>query len=205
MNWRRSLIPLLALSLAGCSLDQMAEHSKLRPFAPSPAFSDHSSARPPVPGTVARGQLDADDFLYRGEENGRVVDRFPFAITRADLQRGRERFEINCSPCHGRTGLGYGMVAARGFSPPPSYLAPRLLQAKVGHLYQVISNGYGAMASYGDQVSVEDRWRIVAYIRALQLSRRVKVAELPSVLAGVPTASLDENAQPLDVNGRPTR
>jgi hypothetical protein len=167
-----------AVLVSGCSLDQMATGARVKPFSPSEAFADRSSARPPVPFTVARGHLDEDDLLYRGEIDGRTADLFPFPITHGDLARGRERFDIHCSPCHGRTGEGDGIVVQRGFMAPPSYFTARLREAPAGHFFQVITDGHGAMASYADQIAVPDRWRIVAYIRALQLSRSLRVSDL---------------------------
>ena len=205
LNIPRIFLVALGLSvLSACSLDQMASGSRLRPYQGSPVFPDGNSARLPVPGTVARGELDGDDLLFRGEIEGKVADRFPFRITREDLERGKVRFEINCSPCHGRTGLGDGMVVARGFSAPPSYFSERILREKAGHFFQVMTNGYGAMASYGDQVLVKDRWRITAYIRALQLSRFLKVSDLsPAARASLDLSMLEKNAQALGPEGRP--
>jgi mono/diheme cytochrome c family protein len=181
--WKPNLLLALSLTvpLGGCSLDQMASGSRLKPFAESPVFADRRSARPPVPGTVARGELDSDDLLYRGESaTGLSADEFPFPLTRRDLERGRERFDIHCAPCHGRTGLGNGMVVQRGYSAPPSYFSRHVLDAPAGHYFQVITSGFGAMPSYAAQLSVRDRWRVAAYIRVLQESRRVRLAELPS-------------------------
>ena len=163
--------------------------SRLKPLEKSPVypggasvFADQTSSRPQVADTVARGQARTDLPLYEGREHapGRpLVTTFPFPITRQILDRGEERFNIYCSPCHGLTGAGNGMIVQRGFPPPPSYYIPRLRQAPVGHLYDVITNGYGVMYSYNDRVQPEDRWAIVAYIRALpghaahRLDRRV--------------------------------
>src|SRR5439155_22904921 len=129
--------------------------------------------------TVARGQLNSDEAFFAGKIGTNLVETFPIEVTRKVLERGRERYDIYCSPCHARTGEGNGMIVQRGFPPPPSYHIDRLRQAPVGHFYDVITHGYGIMYSYANRVSVEDRWAIAAYIRALQLSQNVKVDELP--------------------------
>ncbi len=135
-----------------------------------------------VPGTVAHGHLRTDTLLYTGRINGVVADEFPFPITAADLERGRERFNVYCTPCHDYTGSGRGMVVQRGFQhpAPPSYHIDRLMKAPVGHFFEVMTNGYGAMYSYAARVSVEDRWRIAAYIRALQLSQHATLDDVPA-------------------------
>ena len=138
------------------------------------------ASRPVVPHTVARGQLDADEALYTGKIGTNLVETFPFPITREVLERGRERFDIYCSPCHGRTGEGNGMIVQRGFPAPPSYHIDRLRQAPVGHFFDVITHGYGMMYPYAARVEVGDRWAIAAYIRALQKSHSSTLAEVPS-------------------------
>jgi hypothetical protein len=168
---------LTTLLCSGCRLD-MHLQPKYKPEEPSSFFDDGRSERQPVPGTVARGHLEADELLYHGKVDGRVADEFPFPITREDLQRGRDRFEIFCAPCHDYTGSGRGMIVQRGFQQPPSYHIDRLRQVPVGHFFDVITNGYGAMRGYASQVPVKDRWRIAAYIRALQLSQSAKLADL---------------------------
>lgn len=152
---------------------------KYKPYEPSSFFDDGRSERPVVPGTVARGHLEIDEHLYQGKINGALAETFPFPITRQDLERGRERYNIYCAPCHDYTGSGHGMIVQRGFSPPPSYHIDRLRQAPVGHLFDVMTNGYGAMHSYASRVAPEDRWRIAAYIRALQLSQKALLADAP--------------------------
>jgi len=146
---------------------------------PSTFFDDGRSARPAVPGTVARGNLRVDAHLYTGKVDGVVVNTFPFPITRQVLERGRERYNIYCSPCHDYVGTGRGMIVRRGFQPPPSYHNDRLRTAPVGHFFDVITNGFGAMRSYADRVSPQDRWAIIAYIRALQLSQNAALADVP--------------------------
>ena len=168
----------LVLFLGACRLD-MHVQPKYKPLAPSSFFDDGRSERPVVPGTVARGHLQIDEQLYTGKVNGALADTFPFPITRWDLARGQERYNIFCSPCHGQLGDGQGMIVLRGFPPPPSYHEDRLRQAPAGHFFDVITNGYGRMYSYASRVSPEDRWRIIAYIRALQLSQHATVNDVP--------------------------
>jgi len=146
----------------------MWNESRYKPLEPEPFMPNGSSSQPLVPGTVARGELRTSDVMYTGRMNGRLVNTFPFAMTEKDLARGQERFDIYCSPCHSKAGDGQGMIVKRGFSPPPDYHIPRLMNAPVGHFYDVITNGYGVMYSYASRVSPEDRWRIAAYIRVLQ-------------------------------------
>jgi len=154
----------------GCRND-MHNQPRYKPFAASDFFGDGRSARPAIADTVARGQLRVDEARYTGKLAGKDVDYFPIQITKADLQRGQERFNIYCSPCHGRLGDGHGMVESRGLRQPPSYLDQRLIDAPVGHFFDVMTNGFGAMYSYASRVAPDDRWRITAYIRALQLSQ----------------------------------
>ncbi len=170
---------LLVFSSVGCR-QQMAETGRIKPLEPSPVFDDQRSARPLVPGTVARGQLAADPALYTGRLNNAPVAAMPMPLTLALVREGRERFDIFCAPCHGRTGYGDGMVVQRGLRPPPSYHTDRLRQAPIGHFFEVITSGYGAMQDYAAQLTIEERWAIAAYIRALQLSQEARVAELPA-------------------------
>ena len=136
-------------------------------------------ARPVIEDTVARGHLRLDSARYTGKVNGNDVDAFPFPITMADMRRGQERFNIFCSPCHGRLGNGQGMIVKRGFRQPPSYHTDKLKNAPVGHFFDVATNGFGAMPSYASRVPVDDRWRIIAYIRALQFSDSATVSDVP--------------------------
>jgi cytochrome c553 len=170
-----ALIPGL---LSACRLD-MHTQPKYKPLEPSAFFDDGRSERPAVPGTVAVGHLRTDEHLYTGRVHGVLADSFPFPITRRDLEWGRERYEIYCSPCHDSTGSGRGMIVERGFPPPPSYHLERLRRAPVGHFFEVMTKGYGTMYSYADRVSAEDRWRIAAYIRALQLSQGATIEDAP--------------------------
>lgn len=157
----------------------MHDQPRYDPLASSTFFDDGRSARPVVPGTVARGQLRLDEHLYTGKVNGALVDTFPFPVTRPVLECGRERYNIYCSPCHDYLGTGHGMIVQRGFQPPLSYHNDRLREAPVGHYFDVITNGFGAMRSYADRVSPEDRWAIIAYIRALQLSQHAPLEAVP--------------------------
>jgi hypothetical protein len=168
----------LALWLAGCRMD-MHEQPKYLPYQPTTFFDDGRSERPVVPGTVARGQLRLDELLYTGKENGALSNKFPFPITRQDLERGRQRYNIYCTPCHDYTGSGQGMIVQRGFPSPPSYHIDRLRQAPVGHFFDVMTDGYGSMYSYASRIEPEDRWRIAAYIRVLQLSEHSTVQDVP--------------------------
>ena len=169
----------LACFVSGCRQDMQIQ-PRYNPYDASNFFGDSRSARPPVPGTIARGQLHLDELLYAGKVDGKDAEVFPFEITRADLNRGRERYNIYCSPCHDVTGSGRGMIVLRGFPQPPSFHIDRLRQAPPGHYFDVMTNGLGVMYSYAARVSPEDRWRIAAYIRALQLSQHFPVEELSS-------------------------
>jgi len=167
-----------ALAAAGCRSD-MHVQPRYDPLAPSTFFDDGRSARPEVPDTVARGHLRIDQHFYTGKVNGVPADTFPFPITRDVLARGRARYNIYCTPCHDYTGSGHGMIVQRGFPAPPSYHIDRLRQVPVGHFYDVITNGYGAMYSYAARVPPDDRWAIVAYIRALQMSQHATIDDVP--------------------------
>jgi hypothetical protein len=169
---------MLALITGGCQIRQdMADQPKNRPLSPSPFFDDGRSERPLIENTVARGSIKDDDLFVPKESNA-----FPLPLTPELLERGRERYKIFCTPCHGIQGDGNGMVAMRGMKHPPSYHDPRLRQVPNGYLYDVITNGFGGMLSYSAQVPPADRWAIVAYVRALQLSRNAPVSELPPAL-----------------------
>lgn len=173
-SWRGAIL-LVALTTVACRQD-MHDQPRYKPLASTPFFDDGRSARPAIDDTVARGQLHLDQARYTGKENGKDINYFPIQITRADVTRGQERFNIFCSPCHGRLGDGNGMIVSRGLRQPPSYHDARLLNAPTGHFFDVMTNGYGAMYSYASRVPVDDRWRITAYIRALQLSQNASAA-----------------------------
>lgn len=168
----------VAILDAGCD-QAMSDQPHRGPLAPSAFFSDGRSSRPQVPGTVAQGELRLDDHLYRGVVGTEPADTFPFPVTREVLARGRERFDIFCSPCHDRTGGGRGMIVARGYARPPSYHIDRLRAAKLGHFFEVITHGFGAMPDYGSQIPARDRWAIIAYLRALQASQDARPEEVP--------------------------
>lgn len=157
----------------------MHDAPRYEPLEASRFFTDGQSSRALVANTVARGQLREDEHLYTGKVGGQVVTEFPMPVTAETMARGQERFNVFCSPCHGRTGDGTGMIVQRGFRQPPSYYEDRLVNAPVGYLFDVMTNGFGAMQDYSAQVPVADRWAIAAYIRALQFSRRGTLNDVP--------------------------
>jgi len=164
----------------GCRRDMFLQPSE-KPLERSEFFRDNEMASRPLPAhTVARGQLDEDEAFYRGMIGTNLVIEFPRPVTREVLGRGRERYDIYCAPCHGRTGEGNGMIPQRGYPRPPSYHIERLRIAPVGHFFDVITRGYGVMYSYANRVEPEDRWAIAAYIRALQLSQDAKMSDVPN-------------------------
>jgi mono/diheme cytochrome c family protein len=207
------------LLLAGCR-QEMAHQPSYRPLRPSAFFENGMSARPLVQGTIARGQLEADVHLYTGKwpaeiqtglqaagivgaaagdryaammggfERNLYADAFPFPITKQELERGQERFNIYCAVCHDRAGTGRGMIVQRGFTQPPSYhtdlsrglklrgIRQKLPDVPVGYYFEVITRGFGAMPDYAEQVSAQDRWKVIAYIRALQLSQQAPLADV---------------------------
>ena len=174
---RLPTILALALLVASCRRD-MQDQPHYRTFRASSFFPDGRSARPHVPGTIARGHLDEDDHLYRGRIGDEFADTFPFPVTAEVLERGRERSDIFCAPCHGRVGDGDGMIVERGMRRPASYHIERLRKAPPGYFFDVVTNGFGAMVDLSDRLSVEDRWAIVAYVRALQRSRHAPASAL---------------------------
>jgi mono/diheme cytochrome c family protein len=210
---RVALLLIGIVVAAGCRRD-MQDQPKMKPFRTTTFFADGLSGRPLVPGTVPRGYLRADTFLFTGKKskslNGPVtasptpggpqptastpggaaqtvapyaddVDTFPFPITEETVKRGRERYDIFCSVCHGLTGFGDGMIVRRGFRRAASFHDDRLRQAPVGHFFDAITNGWGAMPSYAPQIPAQDRWAIIAFIRALQLSQQNPKAQTPVV------------------------
>ncbi|HUY34542.1 MAG TPA: cytochrome c [Pirellulales bacterium] len=212
---RSHLLGLLAF-LSGCDRLDMYDQPRYKPLAASDFFDDGMSARPRVEGTIARGQLHEDQTLHTGRIGAKftaqipdsayqlLYDRHPERFTkpfddlqpderrRALLERGRERFNIHCSDCHGRTGAGNGMVVQRGFRKPPSYHIERLRNAPAGHFFDVITGGFGAMPKFAGRIDVDDRWAIVAYIRALQLSQEGRAEDVPDDQR----KSLADEAQP---------
>ena len=170
--------PFLLLSLPSCR-QQMADQPRYEALEESTFFADHRSARPLPLGVIARGFLNEDDHFFGGRVNGQLATTFPFEISSEVLERGRERYTIFCTPCHDQVGTGNGMAVRRGFRRgPPTFHIDRLREAPVGHFYDVITNGFGAMNDYAAQIKPADRWAIVAYIRALQLSQNANVQDL---------------------------
>ncbi|HWP46715.1 MAG TPA: cytochrome c [Candidatus Limnocylindrales bacterium] len=170
---------LFAFLIVGCRQD-MAEQPRYDPFEASTFFADGQSARPLPPGTVARGYLREDTEFYTGKSGKDFTNTFPFPVTWTVLERGQERYNIFCSPCHDRTGSGNGMIVRRGYTPPPSFHQDRLREAPVGYFFDVITNGFGAMPDYATQIPPRDRWAIIAYIRALQLSQHARLEDIPA-------------------------
>lgn len=169
---------IAAMGTIACRQD-MHDQPKYTPLRRSDFFTDARASRPVPGGTVARGQLRENEALYTGQIGGKPVDEFPFPVTREVLLRGQERFNIFCAPCHDRLGNGLGMAVRRGFRRPPSYHIDRLRQLPVGHFYDVMTNGFGAMPDYSAQVPPEDRWAIAAYIRVLQYSQNANIGDVP--------------------------
>jgi mono/diheme cytochrome c family protein len=179
------LLALLAVTSA-CRID-MHVQPRENPLSRSEFFPDHRSERPPVAGTVARGDLRADAYFYTGKVGNNPGDVMPFPVTKEVLEHGRERFNIFCAPCHSRLGDGNGFVPSRGFArKPPSFHDVRLMKAPVGYFFDVITEGFGIMPDYASQIPPQDRWDIVAYVRALQLSQNATMADVP---AGQPIPS----------------
>jgi mono/diheme cytochrome c family protein len=206
IRWR-SLTALTVLTvlmiLVGCDRLDMYDQPRYKPLAESDFFPDGLSARPHVEGTVARGELRDDESLYTGKEGGKLSSQIPQAAYRwvydrnprqfdqpfdqtepaelrhALMTRGRERFDIYCSVCHGRTGDGDGMIVRRGFRKPPPLHIARLRDAPSGYFFDVVTNGFGAMPSYANRIDIFDRWAIVAYVRALQFSQNARIDDVP--------------------------
>jgi mono/diheme cytochrome c family protein len=186
---------LLPLALAGCR-QGMFDDAKYEPYEASPLFPDGSSARPLPAGTVARGQLGEDRALATGVgEDGRFAAN-PLPISRELLLRGRQRFDVFCAPCHDRVGTGNGLIVRRGYTRPPTFHDERLRLIEDGHLFDVITRGYGQMPSYASQVPRDDRWAIVAYVRALQLSQDAELAALPAEVRRVAERALAGHPRP---------
>jgi len=192
--FRSHFLPLSALTVmlltSGCGplfeiRKAMYDQEKFEPLESTDFFGDRRSARPLIEGTVAQGHLQLNDHLYQGLEEidgeYRQAQTYPFEITVEDLERGQEMYNIHCSVCHGLSGHGNGMVVQRGYKWAPSYHRDVLRNAPPGYFYNVIINGYGQMMSYGHQVPVEDRWRIIAYIKTLQRSQYAELEDLDAV------------------------
>ena len=194
MRSRRSLVIAVAvagLAAAGCRQD-MHDAPRYDPLEASTFFADGQASRRPVPNTVARGQLREDRHLYEGVVGGRPAETFPMPVTEQVMARGRERYTVFCTPCHGPTGEGTGMIVQRGFRQPPSYHEERLREAPVGYFFDVMTHGFGAMQDYASQLTVEDRWAVAAYIRALQFSQGASPEDVPPDRL----AELEDPAQP---------
>lgn len=200
-------VTLTLLALVGCQ-QKMASQPSYQPLEPSEFFPDGRSARPQVPATVARGQLRTDLALYTGRKTRRgrlvreaepapaagsarakavdedrdFVEDFPLAVDERLIRHGQDRYSIYCTPCHDELGTGGGKIVERGYTRPPSYHIPRLRSAPVGRLFAVVSEGYGSMPSYAGQISAADRWAIVAYVRALQMSQHFDPDELTAAM-----------------------
>jgi mono/diheme cytochrome c family protein len=175
-----SAVILFAALTAGCRQD-MQDQPKYIPLRPSAFFGDGRSERPLIAGTVPRGHLDDDTAFYTGKgPDGKFLDTFPMTVTKDMVLRGQQRFNIYCSPCHDRNGNGQGMVVQRGFRHPPSYHIDRLRQVPAGYIFDVITNGFGAMPDYETQIQPADRWAIVSYVRALQLAQQGTINDVPA-------------------------
>ena len=180
MKARDAALVLGLIAAAAACRQDMHDQPKYKAFRPSDFFGDDRSARPLVEDTVARGQLRADTAYFTGKQGATPVDILPVAVTPALLRRGQQRYGIYCTPCHGQTGRGDGMVVQRGYRRPPSFHIDRLRNEKTGYFFDVITSGFGAMPDYAAQVTVADRWAIVAYLRALQLSEDARLEDVPS-------------------------
>jgi len=179
-SWLKVLAAITAITLTSACRIDMHVQPRQNPLSRSDFFSDQRSARPPVEGTVARGQLHEDSYFYTGKIGVNPGDAMPFPVTKEVLLRGEERFNIFCAPCHSRLGDGNGFVTSRGFSKqPPSFHIARLEKAPLGYFYDIISEGFGVMPDYASQIPPQDRWDIVAYVRALQLSQNATRADVP--------------------------
>ena len=174
----------LLLAIAGAAMltacrQDMHNQPKYRGLRSSTFFADGSSARPLIEGTIARGTLQTDEAFFTGKNGQAAVTELPFPVDAAVLDRGQERFNIFCAPCHDRTGSGRGIVVQRGYRQPPSFHIDRLRTVEIGHFFDVMTNGFGAMPDYRAQISPRDRWNVAAYIRALQLSQNATAADVP--------------------------
>ena len=180
-SWvRYGLASLAAMILSACAND-MSDQPKFESHEASDIFSDGSSSRPLVPGTVSWAEPVEDVFFTSGRSlDGELLDVFPYPVDMNVLARGRERYDIYCSPCHGLDGYGQGIIVQRGFSPPSSFHIDRLREAPTGYYFEVITNGFGQMYPYGYRVKPADRWAIIAYIRALQFSQSAPLDEIPA-------------------------
>ena len=175
----RVAVATLLVFAAGCRQD-MHDAPRYEVYEASDTFADGRASRQAPVGTVARGFLRDDEGLNTGKVDGQAVDTIPFAVTHADVRRGHERFTIYCTPCHGQLGDGNGMVVQRGLRQAANFHQDRLREERIGYFYDVITNGFGAMQGYAEQVPVRDRWLIAAYVRALQLSQNASINDVPA-------------------------
>jgi len=201
---RRCAMAMICLAMlsgmsAGCRQD-MRDQAKLQPLETSAFFVDGQASRRPPEHTIARGQLRLDTHRYEGRVDGQFATSPPMPVGMALLQRGQERFQIFCAPCHDRTGSGNGIIVQRGYRKPRSFHDPDLRAQPDGYYFDVMTRGFGTMPDYASQVPVEDRWAIVAYLRALQLSQHVEVRRLDQEVTARLTANPD--VQPGDEDGQ---
>ena len=178
LNSAFCVLVLLVLS-SGCR-QKMADQARYDPLEASDFFEDGMASRPRLANTVARGELVTNPYFETGKIGAQLGDGFPFPVTAAVMDRGEERFNIYCAQCHGRLGDGQGMIPSRGYRRPPSFHTATLRAAKTGHLFDVMTNGFGAMPPYRTMISASDRWAIAAYIRALQLSQGATINDVPA-------------------------
>ena len=172
---------LILFAFTGCELRQaMYDQEKYEPLEASNFFADGMTFRQPISGTVARGQLMLDPHFYQGKVDDQLASTLPVEAASELLERGRERYDSFCAPCHDKTGSGNGMIVKRGLKQPPSFHQQRLREIPVGHFFDVMTNGYGLMYSYASRIPVEDRWAIVAYIKVLQHSQNLEIDKLPA-------------------------
>lgn len=195
---RIGILVAILMVATGCELRQaMYDQARIKPLGSSDFFKDGQGARPLVAGTVPYGHLEEDDLFYRGMQGGKHSEVFPSPVSEADLRNGKTQYEVFCSVCHGYAGNANGMIVQRGFKPPPSLHEDRLREAPVGYFFTVISNGFNVMPAYGKMIPHKERWQIVAYIRALQASQHVRVAEL----SAEERAKLDKPAESAEPHG----
>ncbi len=172
-------LAICLLFAAGCRRD-MYDQPKSKPLGESKFFPDGASSRPIPPHTVSRGNLKDDDAFFTGMNGTNLVETFPMSVTREVLERGRQRYQINCAMCHGETGKGRGMIVQRGFPAAVPFNDARLLAAPIGHFFDAMTRGYGVMYPQAERVTAEDRWAIAAYIRVLQRSQNARLDDVPS-------------------------
>jgi mono/diheme cytochrome c family protein len=175
--FRQALAGAICVAFVGC-VQKMADQPREDFFAVSEFFPNGQAARMPVAGTVPRG-MSEDSQLLTGKRDGKPLEELPLELTATLLERGHGRFEIYCTPCHGRVGNGDGMVVKRGFPAPPTYHSQRLRDVPIGHIFDVVTNGLGRMPRFSDRIVAGDRWAIAAYVRALQLSQHAELKDLP--------------------------